>query len=50
MQRKFRGTVREGGNATVVTVPKALIESGIFEHGRRYEFIGEPVEDEDVEE
>jgi antitoxin component of MazEF toxin-antitoxin module len=36
---KFKGTIRKGGNAYVVTIPKAYIDNGLLNTDTEYDFI-----------
>jgi hypothetical protein len=45
MERKFKGSIRNGGNAFVVTVPRAYIDGDIVKVGKEYEFFIEEVKE-----
>lgn len=44
MERKFKGSIRSGGNAYIVTIPRAYIDNDIVEVGKEYEFYIEEVQ------
>lgn len=45
MDRKFKGSIRNGGNAFIVTIPKAYVENDLVKLGKEYEFYIEEVEE-----
>lgn len=48
MDIKFKATVREGGNAFVVTIPKNYVDNDLIKLGNEYEFsVKGPLENDD---
>lgn len=43
MDVKFKATVRNGGNANVVTIPASYVDNGLLKLGTEYEFLAREV-------
>lgn len=45
MKCKFKGSIRNGGNSFIVTIPRAYIDNDILAVGKKYEFFIEEVKE-----